>query len=43
MEYIIKILADLFKPTKMKLPVFGFTQMQPVYVKNIKELNHKKY
>ena len=43
MEYIIKILADLFKPTKTKLPAFGFTQLQPVYVKNIKELTHKKY
>lgn len=43
MEYIIKILAGLFKPTKLQLPSFGFTKLQPVYVKNIKELNHKKY
>ncbi len=43
MEYILKILADFLKPRKTKLPVFGFTQMQPVYVKNTKELNHKKY
>lgn len=43
MEYILKILADFLKPRKTKLPVFGFTQLQPVYVKNIKELNHKKY
>ena len=41
MEYIIKILADFLKPTKTKLPVFGFIQLQPVYVKNIKELNQK--
>lgn len=43
MEYILKILADFLKPSKTKLSVFGFTQLQPVYVKNIKDLNHKKY
>ena len=43
MEYIIKILADLFKPTKLQLPSFGFTKLQPVYVKNTNEFNHKKY
>ena len=43
MEYIINILAGLLKPTKLKLPTFGFTQLQPVYVKNTKEFNHKKY
>lgn len=43
MEYMIKILADLLKPTKMKLPAFGYTQLQPVYVKNLKELTPEKY
>lgn len=43
MEYMIKILADMFKPKGLKLPSFGFTQLQPVYVKNRKESTHKKY
>lgn len=43
MEYIHKILAGILKPTKLKLPTFGFSQLQPVYVNNIKDLNHKKY
>ncbi|HLP36492.1 hypothetical protein [Lacibacter sp.] len=43
MEYILKILAGILKPTKLKLPAFDFNQLQPVYVKNIKESTHKKY
>ncbi|MEJ8842570.1 hypothetical protein WG954_09250 [Lacibacter sp. H375] len=40
---MIKILTDLFKPIKVKFPSFGFTQLQPVYVKNQKESFDKKY
>lgn len=43
MEYILKILAGILKPTKPELPAFGFTQLQPAYVNNIKESTHKKY
>jgi hypothetical protein len=43
MEYMIQLLADMFKPKSLHLPSFGFTQLQPVDVKNIKQSTHKNY